>query len=82
MGCASVEMSTIRYNAAISACEKGGKWQKALALRSTMGQASGEMRTISYNAAFSACEIGGEWQRAPAGSRRGCRLQNVRASRS
>ena len=64
MATASVEANTISYNAAISACEQGGEWQRARQLLGAMGQASVETDTISYNAAISACEKGGEWQRA------------------
>ena len=30
MGCKGVELDTITYNAAISACEMGGQWERAL----------------------------------------------------
>ncbi|CAK0894342.1 unnamed protein product, partial [Prorocentrum cordatum] len=55
---------TVSYNAGISACEKGGQWQRALSLLSEMWQAKLEPNVISYNAGISAWEEGGQWQRA------------------
>ncbi|CAE8637386.1 unnamed protein product [Polarella glacialis] len=52
------------YNAAISACEKGGQWQLALGLLSSMPDMRVTPDKISYNAAISACEKGGQWQLA------------------
>merc|ERR1712048_272696 len=49
-------------SAAISACEKGGKWLKALELLSAMMQDKVEVNTITYNAAISACGQDGEWE--------------------
>jgi pentatricopeptide repeat protein len=54
----------ITYNAAISACEKGGQWQQALNLLSLMPEAKVVPNEITYNAAISACEKGGQWQLA------------------
>ncbi|CAK0790326.1 unnamed protein product, partial [Prorocentrum cordatum] len=52
------------YSAGISACEKGGQWQPALALLSEMREAKLEPNVISYSAGTCACEKGGQWQRA------------------
>ena len=49
-------MGTVTYNAAISACEKGGEWGQALALLSRMAMDKVEMHTFTYNVAISACE--------------------------
>ncbi|CAE8598249.1 unnamed protein product, partial [Polarella glacialis] len=53
------------YTAAISCCEKGGQWQKALQL---LHEAQCEPRLkvsiITYNAAISACEKAGQWERS------------------
>ncbi|SRR5258706_5081636 len=54
---------TITYNGAISACAKGGRWDKALELFHHL-QTHGPARnvfpdTITYSAAISACEKGG-----------------------
>ena len=54
-----MEALPISYNAAISACEKGGEWVKALELLSTMVQDKVEVNTITYNAAISAYERSG-----------------------
>ena len=56
-------MSTIICNAAVSACEKDGEWEKALGLLSVMAQGKNEMSTIICSAAVSACEKGGEWEK-------------------
>ena len=56
--------STIRDNAAISACAKGQEWQPALGLLSTTASAELEACTINDNAAISDCEKGQERQPA------------------
>ena len=53
---------TISYNAAISACEKGGQWQRVLALLKTMCEERVWPNTTSYSAAISACEKGKHWE--------------------
>ena len=52
------------YNAIISACEKGGRWQRALALFQTMPEQRLVPDVVGYGAIISACEKGGQWQRA------------------
>eukprot|EP00933_Yihiella_yeosuensis_P079342 TRINITY_DN9183_c0_g1_i7.p1 TRINITY_DN9183_c0_g1~~TRINITY_DN9183_c0_g1_i7.p1 ORF type:complete len:143 (-),score=10.34 TRINITY_DN9183_c0_g1_i7:198-626(-) len=59
-----VAPNTISYNAAISACQRGGQWQLALNLLSLMPQSEISPDAISYNAAIIACEEGGQWQLA------------------
>ena len=60
---AGVERNNITYNAAIGACEKGGRWGEALALL-------GEMRRRAWSGIrsrtrrISACEKGGQWKKA------------------
>ena len=54
----------VSYSAGISACEKGGQWQRALALLSEIWEAKLEPNVISYSAGISACEKGEQWQRA------------------
>eukprot|EP00975_Prorocentrum_lima_P048631 10175438-Prorocentrum_lima.AAC.1 len=59
-----MEANIISYNAAISACEKGGEWVRALELLVGMVDAKVEASVISYNAAITACRHAGEWTRA------------------
>ena len=66
----------ISFSVAISACEKGGQWQRALALFDDMRKVGVTRRlesicragvtpsVISFSAANSACEKGGQWQQA------------------
>ncbi|CAE6909993.1 unnamed protein product [Symbiodinium sp. CCMP2592] len=54
------------YSAGISACEKGGQWQKALDLLAEMPESGVTPNIISYNAAISACAGCARWQRASA----------------
>ncbi|CAE8589698.1 unnamed protein product [Polarella glacialis] len=61
---ARVVPNEISYNAAISACEKGGQWQLALNLLSRMPEARVVPNEISYNAAIGACSKGGQWELA------------------
>ncbi len=56
--------NVITYNAAISACEKGEQWQKALGILAVMPEAGLVPNVITYNAAISACEKGQQWQQA------------------
>ena len=63
----AVAPTTIVYNAAISACERAGRWKDATRLLDTMslkGQPSCAPNVVSLNAAISACEKGGQWRRA------------------
>ena len=59
-----VDPDVITYNAAISACEKGWQWERALELLEEMKSSGIEPDVISYSAAISACEKGGQWERA------------------
>ena len=63
MKSSGVEPSVISYNAAISACEKGGQWEPALQLLEEMKSSGIEPDVISYSAAISACEKGGRRER-------------------
>jgi len=70
------ESDTVRFSAAISACEKGGLRQRALALLSAMAAARAAPNAVSFNAAcharcrqlqclnaaISVCAKGGQWQ--------------------
>ena len=48
----------ISFSAAISACEKGGQWERALSLLGKMRKAGITSNVISFSAAISACEKG------------------------
>jgi pentatricopeptide repeat protein len=56
--------NVISYNAAISACEKSGQWEKALELLREMDNRIIKPKVISYCAAISACEKGCQWEKA------------------
>jgi len=62
MATSRVELDTITYNAAVSACEKGGQWAWALELLADMEVCRVGLDTITYTAAISACERGPSWQ--------------------
>ena len=55
---AKVIPNEISYNATISACEKGGRWQQALMLLEAMQKVKVTPSEISYTATISACEKG------------------------
>ena len=61
-----VTPNVISFNAAISACEKGGQWQQTSLLLVDMGMAGVTLEVISFTAAISACEKGEQWQWQPA----------------
>ena len=52
--------NVISYTAAMSACEKGGQWQRALEVLEGMPQRAQKPDVISYTAAMSACDKGGQ----------------------
>ena len=56
-----VTRDVISFSAAISACEKGGRWEQALSLLKEMLDAGVALDVISFSAAMSACEKGGQW---------------------
>ena len=64
MRVAAVAPNVISYSAAISACEKGGRWEQAVSLLDEMREAGVLPNVVSFNAAISACEKGGRWERA------------------
>lgn len=49
-----LQPNVICYSAAITACEKGGEWRKALHLLLKMINSGVEPDTIAYNASISA----------------------------
>jgi len=67
-----LEPDVCSFNAAMSACEKGGQWEKTLQLLDKMQQLHkpdpGEAvrfnrYVITFNAAMSACEKGKQWEK-------------------
>ena len=54
---------TTSYSAAISACEKGKRWELALEFLEEV-KTWATVGAISYSAAIGACEKCAEWQRA------------------
>ncbi|CAK0839814.1 unnamed protein product [Prorocentrum cordatum] len=54
----------ISYNTGVSACEKVGQWQPALARLSELWEAKLDPEVISLSAGISACEKDGQWQLA------------------
>ena len=62
--CSVTQIEHATCNDAISACEKGGRWQLALSLLAELGEGRVQNSTITCNAATGACEKGGQWQLA------------------
>ena len=58
----NVQRDTISYNSALSACEKGEHWQRALGSFERMRGEDVQRNTITYNATIRACEKGGQLQ--------------------
>eukprot|EP00973_Karenia_brevis_P030088 4146948-Karenia_brevis.AAC.1 len=54
--------NVIRFNAAISAYDKGGQWQHVAPWFDEMRRGGLPLDMISFSAAISACEKGGQWQ--------------------
>jgi pentatricopeptide repeat protein len=55
MRAVGVEPNVISFSAAISACEKGGQWERALGLLGEMRAVGVEPDVISFNAVIQAC---------------------------
>ena len=55
-------VNTITYSALISACEKGGEWERALELAREMERKGIVADTITYSALITACEDAGQLQ--------------------
>ena len=60
----SMTSDVISFSASISACGKGGQWQRASFLFDDMRRAVMLVDVISFSAAISAREKDGQWQRA------------------
>lgn len=58
---AQIDPNTITYNATLSACQKGGHWQRALAVFHRMAKARIPGNVTSYDVIIGACEQGCQW---------------------
>ena len=65
----SSEFDAYTCSAAISACQKGGKCEKALQLFGAMAQRMLEANVMTCSAAVGACELGSEWAKADSNMR-------------
>ena len=54
-----IEVDTITFSALISACEKGGQWERVLELVREMEGKGIESNTNAFNTLIQACEGGG-----------------------
>lgn len=59
-----IDPNLVTCSAAISACEKGGQWKKALDLFRDMWCRGIVLNVITFIAAISACEKGDQWEKA------------------
>merc|ERR1712070_203271 len=59
-----VQPNIITWSAAISACEKGAQWERALELFEEMQQRGVEPNVITWSAAISACQQSGSLNQA------------------
>lgn len=57
-----IEVNVFHYSSCITAFEKRGLWQYALALMAEMSDTSVNKNMITYSAGISACEKGAQWQ--------------------
>jgi pentatricopeptide repeat domain-containing protein 1 len=54
----------VAYRLAISACARGGNWEKGVQLLGEMREVTGKADVIAYTAAITGCEYAGEWKKA------------------
>jgi len=54
----------VAYNLAISACARGGKWERGIELLQEMQSESVAVDVVSYTSAITGLERAGEWRRA------------------
>ena len=63
-GCHHVERNVITYSSALSACEKGCRWEFSLHVFREMVMAGVERNKIAFKSAIYACERGSNWPSA------------------
>eukprot|EP00438_Fugacium_kawagutii_P035107 Skav206858 [mRNA] locus=scaffold1667:277459:282949:- [translate_table: standard] len=63
-GEAMVQPDLICFTSAISSCEKGGQWQRALSLLDDLQFLQLQLDVVCFSAIISACQKAGEWQQA------------------
>ena len=51
----------ISFNAAISSCEKSGRWQEALKVFWNAGLKAVQRNEVTFNAVINACKATGHW---------------------
>ncbi|CAL1160521.1 unnamed protein product [Cladocopium goreaui] len=59
---ADLKLSTISFNAAIAACDKGHQWQKALQLFWELNRSHCRASEVTYSSVLSACEVSLPWR--------------------
>jgi pentatricopeptide repeat domain-containing protein 1 len=55
---------SVAYRLAISACARGGEYEKGIELLGDMKVVTGNIDVIAYTAAITGCEYAGEWRKA------------------
>ena len=59
-----MQCGQVSFSAAITSCERAGKWQHALVFFQQMWEAQVGPDVVSCNATISACQQDGQWQLA------------------
>ncbi|KAL4859511.1 Pentatricopeptide repeat-containing protein [Chlorella vulgaris] len=62
--CAAAKPDRITYGSLIAALERGGQWERALALFEEMQAAGIQPNGYIFTSLINACEKGGQWERA------------------